>query len=244
MNHNHVPKTKYNLNKEEIIEMFKVKKTKEIAEFYGCCVTNVNHFCKKNGIQIPKINLIGKKFHMLEVIEKLDVRGESGRQSQYWKVLCACGNTKDLTTKDINSSINSKRYRSCGCWIKSKDFREKHYLWKGHNDIHGKWWTNLKRGAKHRGHNFEITIEYAWEIFCKQNKKCAISGLDIWFGKTTRDIEHGATTASIDRINNNEGYVVGNIHWVHKDINLMKQKFSMEKFLEYCRLIVASNPTI
>ncbi len=242
MNHTNALKNKYNLNKEEIIEMLKEKKAKDIAKFYGCCVSNICFFCKKNGIKIPKINLIGKKFHMLEVIEKLDVRGGLGKQNQFWKVLCACGKTLDLSTRDINASIKFKKYISCGCWVKSKEYRENHHCWSGFHDIHGKWWATIRKGAYHRGHKFEITIQYAWDLFCKQNKKCAISGLDIWFGKTAREIQHGATTASIDRINNNEGYIVGNIHWVHKDINLMKQKFSMEKFLEYCRLIVEANP--
>jgi hypothetical protein len=51
------------------------------------------------------------------------------------------------------------------------------------------------------------------------------------------EIERGATTASLDRINNKLGYVKGNVHWVHKDINLMKQCFDLDHFVKMCELV-------
>lgn len=42
---------------------------------------------------------------------------------------------------------------------------------------------------------------------------------------------------SIDRIDSSVGYVEGNMQWVHKDVNRMKQEFSESYFIETCRLV-------
>lgn len=80
-----------------------------------------------------------------------------------------------------------------------------------------------------------------WDLYIKQNKKCAISGMDIAFARNMKLVEQGYTTASIDRKNSNIGYTEDNVQWVHKDINLMKQKMTNEKLLKYCKIIVEYN---
>lgn len=83
-------------------------------------------------------------------------------------------------------SINSSKTGSCGYYLTSKERSRKNRLWNGHEDIHGKYWNNIKRGAKNRKHPFDITIEYAWTLFVNQNRKCALSGVDIQFAVSTR----------------------------------------------------------
>lgn len=224
---------KYNIKKDFVEQMLKTKKVSDIANHYGCTKSNIYVFCKKNNIKIPEINLIGKTWNMLKVVKKLDSRGEPGRQDRYWRCLCTCGKFIDLTTK----AVNSGKHISCGCWMKSKEYREKNWCWSGFGDIHGKWWSNIKRGASKRNHEFSISIEYAWKLFLKQDSKCALTGMDIKFGRSMKEIERGATTASLDRINNKLGYIIGNVHWVHKDINLMKQCFDLSYFTNMCKLV-------
>jgi hypothetical protein len=76
-------------------------------------------------------------------------------------------------------------------------------------------------------------FQHAWDLFLKQNKKCVLSGLPIEF-KARRK---GHNTASLDRINSNEGYVDGNVQWVHKDINWMKNTFSQQHFVDMCKKV-------
>jgi hypothetical protein len=45
------------------------------------------------------------------------------------------------------------------------------------------------------------------------------------------------STASIDRIDSSKGYILGNIQWVHKDVNFMKRTYSQEYFVKMCKLI-------
>lgn len=48
-------------------------------------------------------------------------------------------------------------------------------------------------------------------------------------------------TASLDRIDSSKGYVEGNVHWVHKDINIMKWDFPLETFIKMCKFVAENN---
>jgi hypothetical protein len=94
----------------------------------------------------------------------------------------------------------------------------------------------MKRGAKYRDLTFDITPDDVWNLFIKQNKKCALTGWDIQFNK----IKH-KNTASVDRIDSNIGYLKDNLQIVHKKINRFKMAFSVEELLEMCKGIVQNN---
>jgi hypothetical protein len=100
-------------------------------------------------------------------------------------------------------------------------------------DISGDWWASrVTRTRGHRREKLQITItrEYAWELFLLQNKQCALSGLPIV-------IHRHDGTASIDRIDSAQGYVIGNVQWVHKDVNRMKNVYDNDYFIDICKLI-------
>lgn len=44
--------------------------------------------------------------------------------------------------------------------------------------------------------------------------------------------------ASLDRIDSKKDYTIDNVQWVHKDLNYMKQDFTEEEFINYCKLVV------
>ena len=44
-------------------------------------------------------------------------------------------------------------------------------------------------------------------------------------------------TASLDRIDSSKGYVEGNVQWVHKMINMSKQQYSQEEFIDMCKAV-------
>ena len=80
-----------------------------------------------------------------------------------------------------------------------------------------------------------------WDIFEKQDKICALSGLPIEFETSQYGLWHGEGTASLDRIDSSKGYICGNVQWVHKDVNRMKQCFKEDRLLDLCKLIVEHN---
>lgn len=44
-------------------------------------------------------------------------------------------------------------------------------------------------------------------------------------------------TASLDRINSNAAYVTGNVQWVHKHINKMKNDLPEDVFVSMCAAV-------
>jgi len=50
-------------------------------------------------------------------------------------------------------------------------------------------------------------------------------------------LAYGAQTASLDRVDSRKGYVVGNIQWVHSMVNMSKNKYPQDKFIEMCRAV-------
>lgn len=108
----------------------------------------------------------------------------------------------------------------------------------------GQFFGMIKKGAAYRKIDFAITIEQAWELFLEQDGKCALTGLPLTL-VGLRDRRRGIEqTASLDRIDSLHGYVLGNVHWVHKDINMMKKEYSPSYFLEMCRRVVLHAATL
>lgn len=146
------------------------------------------------------------------------------------KVLCKC--TECNTTERYVPAFQlikgvSQRCSLCGYSNKN----EKNPSWKGYNVIPYAWFSKyFKRKGKKR--NGDITIQYVYELWIKQNKKCALSGLNIDFIKRENGI-----SASIDRIDSNLDYIKSNIQLVHKDVNLMKNHFEQNYFIEICQKI-------
>ena len=77
----------------------------------------------------------------------------------------------------------------------------------------------------------EITKSDLWDLFVKQEGRCALSGVPIELLIRKR------STASLDRINSTGSYTLNNIQWVHKDVNRMKSNLPPERFLELCHQI-------
>lgn len=91
-----------------------------------------------------------------------------------------------------------------------------------------------------------MNTDNLWDLMVKQNHKCALSGLDITLSKgknvvmTTNqnNLDYSGWTASLDRIDSKKGYIEGNVQWVHRHINIMKNSYDEDYFKELCRLII------
>lgn len=104
---------------------------------------------------------------------------------------------------------------------------------KGVGDLSKSYWNRVVKGAQNRNLPVDVDMEYVWGLFLDQDKKCKLSGVDIQIARNyTRD--HAQHTASLDRIDNAKGYVQGNIQWVHCDINIMRNNWSIEDFVKQC----------
>jgi hypothetical protein len=104
-------------------------------------------------------------------------------------------------------------------------------LWRGTGNISGKFWSSIRWSAKVRNLVFAIEPRYAWDLFEKQDRKCVLTGEPIEIHR------YGEVTASLDRIRSDEGYVAGNVQWVHKRINWMKSDMSEKDFIDWCKKV-------
>lgn len=179
---------------------------------------------------MKKIEIIGEKFGKLKVIS---VHSKTRDGHERYICSCDCGNNHNV----LKAHLLSGKITSCGC---GRPKGSSHKQWDGVGDISGDFWYNhiirSATGDKGKRKELELSIDktYAWNLFLFQNKKCALSGLSLKFPEKYKDKTY---TASLDRIDSSKGYVEGNVQWVHKDINLMKNKFDQDYFINICKLI-------
>ncbi len=166
-------------------------------------------------------SLENKKFGKL-FVSKLAYKKNN---TTYWHCDCDCG--KKVIIK--RAHLADGRIRSCGCIRKGKESSN----WIGCGDISGSAFGKIKNIAKRRNIEFDITIDYVWDLFVKQKGKCALSGVDICFSNSDLITK----TASLDRIDSTKGYVFKNVQWVHKEVNFMKQQLDQDVFIDFCNKI-------
>lgn len=165
------------------------------------------------------LSLIGKRFGKLTVTDRLRTRIH---RYVVWECFCECGTRKHIKTNELtNGSV-----KSCGCSQFTKGSRNP--LWRGHGEISGKLWARIARSAKTRNIPFELSLEMAWGLFQQQSNRCALSGMPI-------SLKDG--TASLDRRNSQEGYILENVQWVHKHINIMKMDHTEDEFIRLCKQV-------
>ena len=159
-----------------------------------------------------------------------------------WLAVCQCSNCGNRYFKINTGTIRRGTTTSCGCrrdqYEKMKGINSANFT--GYKEISGTWWGNTKWVAAKRSLIFALTIEEAWNLYEKQGKKCALTGLPIIFGMLSTS-ENDITTASLDRIDSEKGYTLDNVQWVHKDVNIMKNIFSQSYFVNMCRLVDSNN---
>ena len=110
-----------------------------------------------------------------------------------------------------------------------------------HIFIQDSWWGEIQKQAKRRDLKFNITKDYLYELWKKQDGKCAISGIELNMPKKAREQRGPKCTASIDRINNSVGYIKGNVQWVHKDVNRMRREYTIDKYIDICKKVAMNN---
>ncbi len=166
----------------------------------------------------PKELEIGSQFGDLTVIGNLNIKGNIYSECQ-----CKCGRITKVRPTFLKKENGIRSCRNCSSW-------------KGYGEISSCWWSMQKRQADERGLEFSITIEYIWDMYLKQNRKCNLSGLPIHFYRNPSK-NYNLQTASLDRIDNNKGYTTDNVQLVYKRVNFMKHTNEQRAFILYCKLI-------
>lgn len=132
-----------------------------------------------------------------------------------------------------------KRHNSCHkCASKLKRGNNSPH-WKGAEHVPASVLAKI-RCTLVRGRTLEcrITVEDLEDVWIKQNGSCCLTGLPLSFPEVLYTNENKKKgSASVDRIDSSIGYVKGNIQFVDKRINNMKQDLSQEEFIDLCKMV-------
>ena len=155
------------------------------------------------------------------------------RKYIFYLCRCDCG----TETPVVRQGLIHGRSTMCNNCVNEQRKGSGNGNWRGYEGIPQRYWGPLKASANGRSIDFLITIEFAWSLYNRQNGRCALSGVPIHFKVDGCD----ECTASLDRIDSDLPYAEGNVQWVHKDVNWMKNRFSQDAFVRWCRLITEHN---
>lgn len=206
-------------------------KAKQACDKFGI---DISHFTLSFPGSTKYTSMVGKKYGRLKVIELKSIN-KNIVSLLYAVCECDCGNIVETEACNLRKRVT----RSCGC-IRAELYKsgEAHHAWHSVGLITSYTFNKTKSSATVRALEFNITREYMWKLFEKQGGKCIFSGIDLTFGSVD---DKKTTTASLDRIDNDKGYIEGNIQWVHKEINFMRGQMTVDNFLKACELITDYN---
>jgi len=154
---------------------------------------------------------------------------------------CECGNERLVYCLTLLKGQSTACF-DCGHGNKG----ENNAKWKGYKEVPGAFVNRMNSGAKNRKNGIPVDIDakYIYDLWIKQNKKCALSGLPIDFINTNpgnpnrKESKYDLIcTASPDRIDSNKGYTKDNVQLLHKDVNMIKKEYDQIYFLNLCKLI-------
>lgn len=159
---------------------------------------------------------------------KWSVIGDERRRGVRIQILCKCdcGAVKFVDKHSVLAGM-STGCRKCSGMVASNN-----PAWKGTKDIPANFFYIAKKSAEARKIQFLVSIDDVQELWDKSGGKCALSGVVIKMGSKKL-----GWTASLDRINQSGPYTKDNLQFVHKHVNIMKNRFSEDYFVSFCKLI-------
>lgn len=187
---------------------------------------------QKNVAGPRTVDLAHRKFGRLTVVRFDGYRKTSSFRAAYWWVRCSCGAEKRVEARALKSGLTI----SCGC-VQRERAREvncKPPGVAGFNRLYGSY----KYGAKHRGHEWNLTEEQAKFLF---EQPC------VYCGQPPKQISKGTNHTSrrnaskhsqyvysgIDRIDNSIGYEVCNCVSCCQTCNLAKRDMTYDEFVAW-----------
>ena len=167
---------------------------------------------------------------ILETIKK--------QHRKYYKVQCVCGYIGERRADFVDSNRSTEckvcsAKRTASLFGMPSNFKGIEMFSKTH-------FSTIKYGALRRNISFNVTQEFLWDLFLKQNKKCALTGITLTLVPDIKNTNPNWSliTASLDRIDSSKDYTEDNVQWIHKEINRLKNNYSQDDFINMCSLVV------
>jgi len=208
----------------EISDLAGIKNSGSIFEYLES--KNVKRRRAARRQELRELPPVGTKFGLWEVISDKIKIGKN--RNIHWLCKCKCGEI-EWKSATILKAGKSTRCKKCG--------NKSYFTEDGEIDIEAlilSKFNHIKNGISKRSKVNKLPFTIKPEDLSKlynENHYCCLSGIDLSLDltKSLRD-----QNLSVDRIDPNRGYEPDNIQLVDKRINMMKQSFSNDEFIELC----------
>lgn len=163
---------------------------------------------------------------------------------------CICKSCDVEFEKPLTEIRRSEKYgrhhfcsRACAGKFNIKNFGDNRssYQIKQHSNNRISDYTKFKyhyRNILKRNQIVDVDIVDLKEQWDKQNGICVFSGVKLEISSYSKIKKNPIYSASLDRIDSSKGYVKGNIRWVSRAINWMKNDMTDEMVNELITLII------
>ena len=182
---------------------------------------------------------LGQKFGEWEVVDEMVYMQSdtSSHREAHIQVKCSCGTIKKITALSLVRGTSALCFR-CGMNSQSGSGNPR---WKGGTYVPGYYYSQL--GHK-TDHDVSVSLNFVDTLYKDQGMQCSLTGLPLAFPSTSaRDASvRSLGNASLDRIDSSQGYVSGNVQWLHKAVNNMKGALPQDAFISLCHLVAEHNP--
>ena len=177
------------------------------------------------------------KYNQLIVLEEV-----KHKNRLMWKVQCDCGKV-EIKRKDWVRDGRTTSCKSCASKRTAVNYPPP-INYKGVGGLSKTHYSTIKHGASRRGIFWEgLSLEFLWNLFEQQKGCCALTGIPIVLSPVYKNSNpnYDIITASLDRIDSSKGYTENNVWWVHKEINRLKNNYSLEELLYWSKLLLAKH---
>lgn len=183
-----------------------------------------------------RIDLSAQTFGLWTVLSEYERKPYAGGGANTrWKCRCVCGLEKFVAAGSLragtSSGCNKCKMRFCAGESRKRDPETVRVL-------PGSHYARIRSRAAESGLLFSITHEQAAALLVEQRFTCALSGVRIESGGNCR------RTASLDRKDSKVGYVIENVQWVHKSLNMMKGSLTDSAFISWCAAVSRHNEVV
>ena len=159
---------------------------------------------------------------VIKLTSEIKRRKKNGKNKFYCNSSCA----------SKHKTLHLKQYQN--------HFKEVKYV--RHPDKYSdfRWYIKqIKKGSKKKELSSDIDLEYLSQLWLTQDGKCPITKQKLTL-RTHHNykIKKSPDMASLDRIDNNKGYIKGNVRFVSLMYNYAKNIYTDEDVVKFCQLVV------
>jgi hypothetical protein len=189
-------------------------------------------------LQSKSANVIDVFTRTINELETINIQNNNLKEKKS-KIPCTC----IYCNKPFTAQKTTAKYCSESCrnkFLHNKDHIKYYRRSSVENSLRSILW-GCKARAKRMNREYDLTEEYVLELLKQQNGICAATGLALKPSAQRTVQDKDPFTISIDRIDSNKGYIIGNVQLVCSIYNGAKNSFTFEQVAIMCKNFIIKN---